>query len=163
MKTYIGNVICPPCKNLIIKRLDSDLQIIGNRKNILVQRVKNEIDYLVHESDGPLTINLSVHLSQKFDYDYTYLATLFSDHFQTTLEKYFIGQRIERVKRLIVCGFRVTEISEMLNYCSAAHCSAQFKKVTGITPTQYRHYINGMAGQIDDTQSRPKTFHLRAL
>jgi AraC-like DNA-binding protein len=122
-----------------IALLKSGLELMDDRKSILIQKIKNVIIELVHYSDEPLAINFSEYLSQKLDYDYTYLANLFSEVQGTTIEKFLIAHKIERVKELLVYDeFNLTEIAYRMHYSSVAHLSTQFKKVTGLTPSHFK-------------------------
>ena len=117
----------------------SGLELMDDKKSVLIQRIKNVIIDLVHYSEEPLVVNFSVYLSQKLGYDYTYLANLFSEVQGTTIEKYFIAHKIEKVKELLVYNeLNLTEIAYLLHYSSVAHLSAQFKKVTGLTPSHFK-------------------------
>ncbi|MCO6149381.1 AraC family transcriptional regulator [Flavobacterium sp. NRK1] len=114
-------------------------EIIEDRKSRIIEQVKNEIVYLVHHSDEILKTNLSSWLAERLNYDYTYLSNLFSEVEATTIEKYYITQRIEKVKELLVYDeLSLAEIAFSLGYSSAAYLSSQFKKVTGLTPTFYK-------------------------
>ena len=119
--------------------LKSGLELMDDKKSVLIEKIKNIIVELVHYSDEPLRVNLSVHLSQKLNYDYTYLANLFSEVQGTTIEKFFISHKIERVKELLVYNeLNLTEIAYLMHYSSVAHLSAQFKKITGLTPSHFK-------------------------
>lgn len=110
-----------------------------DKKSILIQKIKNVIVDLVHYSEEPLTVKFSEFLSGKLEHDYTYLANLFSEVQGTTIEKFFIGHKIERVKELIVYNeLNLTEIAYLMHYSSVSHLSAQFKKVTGLTPSYFK-------------------------
>lgn len=128
----------------VLLLLDKKLQKIGfeiieDKKSRLIERIKNEIVYLVHHSGEVLNTNLSHWLSVKLNYDYTYLSNLFSEVEGTTIEKYYIAQRIEKVKELLVYDeLTLAQIADMLGYSSAAYLSGQFKKVTGLTPSHYK-------------------------
>lgn len=114
-------------------------ELIGDRKSRMIEQIKTEIVYLVHHSDEILKTNLSAWLADKLHYDYTYLSNLFSEVEGTTIEKYYIAQRIEKVKELLVYDeLSLAEIADSLGYSSAAYLSSQFKKVTGLTPTFYK-------------------------
>lgn len=122
-----------------IALLLSGLELMDDKKSVLIQRIKNVIIDLVHYSEEPLLVNFSVYLSEKLGYDYTYLANLFSEVQSTTIEKYFIAHKIEKVKELLVYNeLNLTEIAYLLHYSSVAHLSAQFKKVTGLTPSHFK-------------------------
>jgi AraC-like DNA-binding protein len=117
----------------------SGLELMDDKKAVIIQKIKNVIIELVHYSEEPLTINFSQYLSQKLGYDYTYLANLFSDAQGISIEKFFIAHRIERVKELLVYNeLSLTEISFKLHYSSVAHLSSQFKRVTGLTPSYFK-------------------------
>jgi len=119
--------------------LISGLELIDDKKSHLIQKIKNVIIELAHYSEEPLPMNFSDYLSQKLQYDYTYLANLFSEVQGTTIEHFMIAHKIERVKELLVYDeLNLTEIAYQLHYSSVAHLSAQFKKVTGLTPTHFK-------------------------
>ena len=119
--------------------LKSRLDLIDDKKSELIQKIKNVIIELVHYSEEPLSINFSEYLSQKLQHDYTYLANLFSEVQGTTIEHFIIAHKIERVKELLVYDeLNLTEIAYQMHYSSVAHLSAQFKKVTGLTPTHFK-------------------------
>ena len=126
-------------------------EIIEDRKSRIIAQVKNEIVYLVHQSDEILKTNLSSWLAERLNYDYTYLSNLFSGVEATTIEKYYISQRIEKVKELLVYDeLSLAEIADALGYSSAAYLSSQFKKVTGLTPTFYKSVKETKRRNIDD-------------
>ena len=119
--------------------LKSGLELIDDKKSHLIQKIKNVIIELAHYSEDPLPMNFSDHLSQKLQYDYTYLANLFSEVQGTTIEHFMIAHKIKRVKELLVYDeMNLTEIAYQLHYSSVSHLSAQFKKVTGLTPTHFK-------------------------
>lgn len=119
--------------------LQSGLELMEDKKSILIQKIKNIIVELVHYSEEPLVVNLSEFLHQKLGHNYTYLANLFSLVQGTTIEKYFISHKIERVKELLVYNeLNLTEIAYLMHYSSVAHLSAQFKRVTGLTPSHFK-------------------------
>lgn len=119
--------------------LKSGLELMDDKKSVLIQRIKNVIIEMVHYSEEPLIVNFSVFLSEKLKYDYTYLANLFSEVQGTTIEKFIIAHKIERVKELLVYNeLNLTEIAYQMHYSSVAHLSTQFKKVTGLTPSHFK-------------------------
>lgn len=128
-----------------LKLLDNNLRqyrlkLIENRKDILVERIKTVIIVLVHHSDEQLKINLSDYLSEKLNYDYTYLANVFSEVQGISIEKFYITHKIELVKELLVYNeYNIKEISYITRYSSIGHLSNQFKKITGLPPSQFRH------------------------
>jgi PAS domain S-box-containing protein len=120
-------------------QLKSGLELMDDKKSNLVLKIKNVIVELAHYSEEPLTVKFSEFLSQKLNYDYTYLSNTFSEVQGITIEKFFITHKIERVKELLVYNkFKLTEIAYLMHYSSVAHLSAQFKKVTGLTPTHFK-------------------------
>ena len=122
-----------------IALLKSGLELMDDKKSILIQKIKNVIIELIHYSEEPLTVNFSDYLSQKLNHNYTYLANLFSEVQGTTIEKFIIAHKIERVKELLVYNeLNLTEIAYLMHYSSVAHLSAQFKKVTGLTPSHFK-------------------------
>ncbi|MEP7374965.1 MAG: AraC family transcriptional regulator [Chitinophagaceae bacterium] len=119
--------------------LKSGLELMDDKKSVLIQKIKNVIVELVHYSEEPLNIKFSEYLSEKLHHDYTYLANLFSEVQGSTIEKFFISHKIERVKELLVYDeLNLTEIAYQMHYSSVAHLSAQFKKVTGLTPSYFK-------------------------
>lgn len=114
-------------------------ELIDDKRTLLIEQLRNAVIELVHRRDNDLRTNLSDYLSGKFHSDYGALSKLFSEVAGITLEKYYIAQKIERVKELLVYNeLSLSEIADKLNYSSVAHLSAQFKSVTGVTPTAFR-------------------------
>lgn len=131
--------------------LKSGLELMDDKKSVLIQKIKNIIIELVHYSEEPLTIKFSEYLSQKLEHDYTYLANLFSEVQGTTIEKFFIAHKIERVKELLVYNeLNLTEIAYQMHYSSVAHLSSQFKKVTGLTPSYFKQLKNKRRSMLED-------------
>ena len=119
--------------------LRSGLELLDDKKSVLIQKIKNIIIDLVHYSEEPLIIKFSEYLSQKLNYDYTYLANIFSEVQGITIEKFIISHKIERVKELLVYDqLNLTAIADLMHYSSVSHLSAQFKKVTGLTPSHFK-------------------------
>jgi AraC-like DNA-binding protein len=119
--------------------LPSGLELMDDKKAILIERIINVIVEMVHHADERPKTNFSDYLSEKLDYDYTYLANLFSEVKGITIEHYIINHKIERVKELLLYEeLNLTQISYKLNYSSVAHLSNQFKKVTGFTPSHFK-------------------------
>jgi AraC-like DNA-binding protein len=117
----------------------SGLELLDDKKSVLIQKIKNVIIDLVHYSEEPLSVNLSEYLSKKLNHDYTYLANLFSEVAGLTIEKFFIIHKIERVKELLVYNeLTLTEIAYKMHYSSVSHISFQFKKITGLTPSHFK-------------------------
>lgn len=113
--------------------------LIDDKKARLIEQVKTLIVELVHYNNNDLKVNLSDYISEKVHHDYNYVSNLFSEVEGTTIEKYFIAQKVEKVKELLVYDeLTLNEIAFKLNYSSVAHLSTQFKKVTGLTPTHFK-------------------------
>ncbi len=113
--------------------------LLDDKKSVIIERVKNLIVDLVQNKNNQLKTNLSDYLSRELNHDYTYITNLFTQVEGTTIEQYFIAQKIERVKELLVYDeMSLSEISYQLNYSSVSHLSKQFKKVTGLTPSHYK-------------------------
>jgi AraC-like DNA-binding protein len=131
--------------------LKSGLELMDDKKSVLIQRIKSVIVELVHYSEEPLAINFSQFLSEKLNHNYTYLANLFSEVQGITIEKFIIAHKIERVKELLVYNeLTLTEIAYKLHYSSVAHLSAQFKKVTGLTPTYFKNLKDKRRSMLED-------------
>jgi YesN/AraC family two-component response regulator len=119
--------------------LQSGFELLEDKKSVLINQIKTIIIQVIYYSDKPLVQNLSVHLSEKLDHDYTYMSNLFSERLGITIEKFYICHKIERVKELLSYGeFSLTDIAFKMHYSSVAHLSSQFKKVVGITPSEYK-------------------------
>ena len=119
--------------------LSFGFELIDDKRSRLIEKIKNTIVKLVHYSDEQLKINFSQYISELLHHDYTYLSNLFSEVEGTTIEQYFIAQKIERAKELLTYDeLSLSEIAFQLNYSSASHLSKQFKKVTGLTPTHFK-------------------------
>lgn len=115
------------------------LELMHDKKLVLVEKIKQVIISAVYCSGGPLQTNFSDHLVQKLQYDYTYMSNLFSSAEGVTIEHFIIDHKIARVKELLQCNeMNLTEIAWNLHYSSVAHLSNQFKKVTGLTPSQFK-------------------------
>jgi AraC-like DNA-binding protein len=116
------------------------LELMDDNRSILVEKLKTTIIELVHYTDEQIKINLSDYLSEKLNHNYTYLANLFSEVNGTTIEKFYLSHKIERVKELLVYDeLNLTEIAYKLHYSSVAHLSNQFKKMTGLTPSHFKN------------------------
>jgi len=114
-------------------------EIIDDKKSRLIEQIKNIIIDLVHHQDNDIKTNLSEVLSSQLLHDYNYLSSLFSEVEGITIEKYFIAQKIEKVKELLVYDeLSLSEIANRLNYSSVAYLSNQFKKVTGLRPSHFK-------------------------
>ncbi len=127
-----------------LQQLDTALkqlgfEIIDDYKSQIIEKIKNTIVTLVHHSEENIKTNLSEFITSQIHHDYSYLSNLFSEVEGTTIEKYFIAQRIEKAKELLVYNqLSLSEIADQLGYSSVAYLSNQFKKVTGFTPTYFK-------------------------
>jgi AraC-like DNA-binding protein len=120
--------------------LKSGLEMLDDKKSILVDKIKSVIIEMIHYSDELPKVNYSDYISEKLDYDYTYLANTFSEVKGITIQQFIIVHKIEKVKELILYDeLSLSEIAYKLHYSSAAHMSNQFKKITGLTPSFYRN------------------------
>ncbi|HXD76226.1 MAG TPA: helix-turn-helix domain-containing protein [Puia sp.] len=118
-------------------------ELLEDKKDILIQRIKNIIIEVIYDTEEPLVYNLSRYLSDRLVHDYTYMSNLFSERLDTTIEKFYIRHKIEKVKDLLVYQrLTVTEIAHKMHYSSVAHLSSQFKKVTGLTTSQFKQQNN---------------------
>lgn len=119
--------------------LASGLELMDDKKAVLIERIKNVITEMVHHRDEVLKLNFSDYIAEKLNYDYTYLSNLFSEVKGITIRNFIIINKIERVKELLFYGeLNLTEISFKLHYSSVAHLSNQFKKITGLSPSAYK-------------------------
>jgi len=131
--------------------LKSGLELIEDKKAILIEQIKTIIIEIIHHSTVELKVNFSDYLSDKLNNNYTYLSNLFSEAEGITIEHFIIIHKIEKVKELILYDeLNLTEISYKLHYSSVAHLSNQFKKVTGLTPTFYKHLKNKRRNNIEN-------------
>lgn len=134
-----GEITKAQTEELAQNLLQYGLELMENKKSILVEKVKNIITELIHNSDELPRINFSVHISQKLAYDYTYISNVFSEVKGITIQQYIILHKIERVKELLLYDeLNLSEIAYKLHYSSVAHLSNQFKKVTGLSPSYYK-------------------------
>jgi len=124
---------------LRIALLNSGLELIDDKRAVLIDKIKNVIIEMVHHTEDALKINFSDFLSDKLGHDYTYMANLFSEIQGTTIAQFIIQHKVERIKELIMYDeLNITEIAWKMNYSSVAHLSNQFKKVTGLTPSHFK-------------------------
>lgn len=135
----IGEVTPEDRKQISIALSRSGLELVDNKRGLLVDKIKSAVVQMIQGSGELVKSKFSDYLALKLDYDYTYLANVFSDMESTTIEQYIIVTRIEAAKDLLTnSDLNLTEISWKLNYSSVAHLSTQFKKVTGVTPSSFR-------------------------
>jgi YesN/AraC family two-component response regulator len=126
-------------------------QVINDKKSRIIEQIKNIIIDLVRDENSDNKENLSHILSSSLHHDYNYLSNLFSEVTGTTIEKYLIAQKVERVKELLVYDeLSLSEIAFRLNYSSVAYLSNQFKKVTGLTPSYFKQIKEDKRKPLDE-------------
>ncbi len=127
-----------------IRRIQTDLEsfgfeLINDKKVRFTEQVKHAIIELVNQEENGRKTNLSDYLSGKLHFEYSHISTVFSDIENVTIEQYYIAQKVEKVKEMLVYDeYTLTEIADKMNYSSVAYLSAQFKRITGFTPTQFK-------------------------
>jgi AraC-like DNA-binding protein len=127
------------------------LELLEDKKAILIEKIKSVIIEMVHYSDEMPKVNYSDYISEKLAYDYTYLSNIFSEVKGITIQQYIIIHKIERVKELLLYdNHTLTEISYMLHYSSVAHLSNQFKKITGLSPSFYKQLKQKRIGNLEN-------------
>ncbi len=139
-------------KEILLENLQAlGFDLIDDKKTKTVEKIKNLIVDLVHHKNNDLKANLSDYLAENLNQDYNSLSNLFSEIENTTIEKYFISQKIEKVKELLIYNeLSLSEIADILNYSNVAHLSNQFKKITGFTPTSFKQSKDKMRIQIEN-------------
>ncbi|WP_291133109.1 helix-turn-helix domain-containing protein [Flavobacterium sp. UBA7682] len=127
-------------RNLLkVNLFESGLELMDDKRAILIEKVKNVIIEMIHHSEEPIKVTFSEYLSDKLNQNYTYLANLFSEVQGMTIEQFMILHKVERIKELIIYDeLNITEIAWKMNYSSVAHLSTQFKKVTGLSPSHFK-------------------------
>jgi AraC-like DNA-binding protein len=129
----------------------SGLELMDDRKAMLIEKIKTIVIEMVHHSDEIIKVNFSDYLSSKMNHDYTYLSNLFSEAEGSTIEHFIISHKIERIKELIIYGeHNITEIAWKMGYSSVAHLSSQFKKVTGFSPSIFKQLKDKRRCPIED-------------
>lgn len=139
MASLSENITPDQRRQLEINLQKSGLELLNDKKSILIEKIKNVIIEMIHYSEEIPKVNYSEYLSSKLNYDYTYMANVFSEVKGITIQHYIILHKIERVKELLLYDeLTLTEISYRLHYSSVAHLSNQFKKITGLSPSFYK-------------------------
>ena len=146
IKVALGEVEIKEClspeeQNLLNVELKKwGFVLMDDKKNILIEKIKISIIEMVYYSEEKLKVNLSDFLSEKLDYNYNYLAGVFSESQGINIEQFYLTCKIERIKELLTYNeFTIGEIADKLHYSNVAHLSNQFKKMTGLTPSQYKN------------------------
>jgi AraC-like DNA-binding protein len=150
------NISAEQREQLKIALLNTGFELMDDKRAILIEKIKNVIIEMVHYTDSIIKTNFSDFLSEKLNHDYTYLANLFSEVQGTTIEKFIISHKIERIKELIIYDeLTITEIAWKMNYSSVAHLSNQFKKVTGLSPSHFKKLKNKRRSPIEEIGNMP--------
>lgn len=141
-----------PVKTTLLHNLQSlGFDLISDKKSKTIEKIKNRIIDLVQNKNNQISTNLSDYLAAALAQDYSSLSNLFSEVEGITIEKYFINQKIEKVKELLIYDeMTLSEIAFLLNYSSVAHLSNQFKKVTGFSPSYFKQLKDKKRRQIED-------------
>jgi AraC-like DNA-binding protein len=131
--------------------LRSGLELLDDKKSILIEKIKNVIIEMIHYSDEVPKVNYSDYISEKLDYDYNYLSNVFTEVKGITIQHFIIIHKIERVKELLLYDeLNLSEISYKLHYSSVAHLSNQFKKVTGLSPSFFKQLKKKRKGHLEN-------------
>jgi YesN/AraC family two-component response regulator len=158
------NISIEQRRQLRVALINIGLELMDDNKAILIERIKNTIIENIHHSEEAVKINFSHYLSEKLEHDYVYLSNLFSEVQGTTIEKFLISQKVEKIKELLRYGeLTVTEIANKLNYSSVAHLSKQFKKVAGIAPSQFLKLKNIRRRPIEEIGTSTDDTHFEIL
>jgi len=143
---------------LKVALLDSGLELMDDKRAVLIEKIKNAIVEMVHHNEALIKVNFSEYLSEKLNHDYTYLANLFSEVQGTTIEQFIISHKVERIKELIIYDeLNITEIAWKMNYSSVAHLSNQFKKATGLSPSHFKQMKDKRRSPIEDVGNSNST------
>lgn len=145
-------------EQLNLALLASGLELIEDKKAILIEKIKTVIVEMVHHSEEVVKTNFSTFLSTKLNHDYTYMSSLFSEMQGTTIEHFLICHKVERIKELIIYDeLNISEIALRMNYSSVAHLSNQFKKITGVSPTQFKQLKNKKRSPLEEVGNPKET------
>ncbi len=138
-------------EELRVALLKSGLELIDDKRTILIEKIKTVVIKMVHHSNEILKVNFSSYLSEKLNHDYTYLANIFSEMQGITIEKFLIFHKVEHIKELIIYNeLNISEIAWKMNYSSLAHLSNQFKQITGFSPTHFKQLKNKGRSPIEE-------------
>ena len=145
------NISVEEREQLKIALLSSGLELMDDKRAVLIEKIKNVITEMIHHSDELPKINYSNHISEKLNHDYTYLSNLFSEVKGITIQQFIIIHKIERAKELLLYDeLNLTEISYQLHYSSVAHLSNQFKKITGLSPSHFKQLKNKRRSPLEE-------------
>ena len=138
-------------KQLKIALLRLGLELINDKRSVLIEEIKNSVIQMVHHSDEMVKTNFSVFLSEKLHLDYNYLSNLFTEVQGTTIEQFIISHKVERIKELIIYDeLSITQIAWKMNYSSVAYLSNQFKRITGLSPSHFRNLKDKRRNPIEE-------------
>ena len=149
----ISEKLSDPQNKQLRERLKTHgFEVLDDKKSALISQIKSAvINYIHFDESKSIKVNLSAHIAEKVGKDYNYLSGLFSEVEGITIEKFVILQRIEKVKELLVYGeLSLSEIAWKMGYSSLAHLSGQFKKITGLTPSDYREIRDKKRKKLDE-------------
>ncbi|MFZ4463760.1 MAG: helix-turn-helix domain-containing protein [Bacteroidales bacterium] len=136
--------------------LRSGLELMDDKRAVLIEKIINVIVEMVHYSEKMPKINYSDFISEKLNHDYTYLSNIFSEVKGITIQQFIINHKIERVKELLLYDeLNLTEISYRMQYSSVAHLSNQFKKNTGLSPTHFKQLKDKRRSVIEEIGNTP--------
>ncbi len=142
--------------------LNSGLELMDDKRAMLIEKIQNVVTEMIHYTDEAPKINYSEYISEKLDYDYTYLSNLFSEVKGITLQQFIIIHKIELAKELLLYGeLNLTEISYKLHYSSVAHLSNQFKKVTGLTPSHFKQLKDKKRSPLEEIGNQKQNLTLQ--
>jgi AraC-like DNA-binding protein len=147
MEDISGNKL----ENFRLALSDGGFELMDDTKAILIERIINVIIEMVHYTEEMIKINFSEFLSEKLNHDYNYMSKIFSEVKGITIQQFIIVHKIEKIKELLLYGeLNLTEISYRLNYSSVSHLSNQFRKVTGLSPSDFKHLKGKKRSSIED-------------
>ncbi len=153
MVEIFGGITPEQHRELKTNLLKSGLELLDDKKSILIDKIKSLIIEMVHYSDELPKVNYSDYISEKIKYDYTYLSNIFTEVKGITIQQFIIIHKIEKVKELLLYDeMNLTEISYKLHYSSVAHLSNQFKKVTGLSPSFYKQLKQKRNGNLENLE-----------
>jgi AraC-like DNA-binding protein len=151
MVEVLEDITAAQREQLGIALMKSGLELLEDNKSILIEKIKGVIIEMIHYADELPKVNYPDYISEKLQYDYTYLANTFSEVKGITIQQFIIVHKIEKVKELLMYGqLNLTEISYKLHYSSVSHLSNQFKKITGLSPSFYKRMQKNRSKNLED-------------
>ncbi|MEI3155427.1 MAG: helix-turn-helix domain-containing protein [Odoribacter sp.] len=139
-KATVHEQLTPNNLEVIKKALEKlGFQLIDDKRQRIIEQIRTAVIELVHYENNLSKLKLSEYLKDKCNYDYSFLSKLFSEVTGNSIERYYIAQKVERIKELLIYGeLSISEIANQLQYSSVAHLSTQFRNVTGMSPSKFR-------------------------